>query len=327
MVTYPTTITAIQYATESTYGTEQAPNTAIGRVQSFTPTINNNTYRGRASGAGRLVQQLLYGTLNITWTLQYEAHDWDFLKYAVGPKTGNGNDEAPYVLTQGTDYGVNDIDSFSMEVSTDRSTDDNDTYLGCTIDGFTISSAIGQPVVINVRGRSRDVTSSTTATSYTEPTTKTWMWHQGTWYWGQTPSSVGRVQSFQINYENDPAVYADSGRFISIPTAGGVDITFQITVIMTETIATTLRDDLYGSSNNPVTGVSDAAFNTNNEFHLILTEGASVGNRTVNLKLDQCSLDTMTKPITLGGGLVQATFTGTAKTGLSSVPVEWYTTD
>lgn len=322
--------TEIQYGGEAVYGTEVATPTEIGRVLRFTPTNENNMIYSRGLGEGRNVQNAVYGMYNCGGELEWEVHDFAFLKHWIGPQSGSGNAGSHYVLTESAIVGVSDsasIQSFSMEVNHQNLTvDDTDTYVGCVGDTFTLSGRIGTKLMANATLVAQKVISSTTGTAYTPTTTNPWIMAQGTWKWGAAPTTVAGVQAFTISYANGliPNPSIDS-RFYGIPVAGLRDYNFTILVKMEAAIATTLRDNFYGQANSPITPTSSASPTADLELEIILTEGSSSTNRNATIWLDDCSIDSIGKPIALGDELVLLEVNGTAKSGRGGVPIEWWT--
>lgn len=321
--------TEIQYGGESTYGTEVATTQEIGKVSKFTPTHNNNLMHIQGLGEGRDVTHSLYGVYDCGFDIEWEVSDFAFLKHWIGPQTGSGNTSSPYILTENDYVGLNTstIQCFSMEVNhQDLATDDTDTYTGCVGNNFSLSGQIGSTLKCKASGVARSVTSSTTGTAYTAITTNPWIMAQGTWSWGTGPSAVAGIQSFTVDYSNSLIISRDiDSRFIAMPIAGIRSYKFSIVVKMTSTIATTFRDVFYGQANSPVTGVASASVIPDYELKILFSEGSSAGNRNAYLWLDACSIDSISKDISVGGDVVALTISGTAQTGRSNVPISWWT--
>jgi hypothetical protein len=309
----------------SVYSTAATPDSYIGRVKSFDPVNNNNTLPNYGSGDGRDPVNLLYGNYDSGGSLRWEVNNFDFLKHWIGFKDGAGTSGDPYKLNEADTTGlsaVSGLQVFTLEVNHINGTaEDVDTYVGCVGSNFSLSGRIGSSLEANATFVARNVISSTSGTTYTTPTTAVWRMFQGTWKWGATPSALAGVQSFTINYNNNLIVNrsADS-RFISQPILGTRAYTFSLVIKMESTVATTLRDDFYGQANEPVDG-SSGAVATGNEFKIEFTDGTN----SANIWLDDCSIDRISKPVSVDGGqMVLLQVDGTAKTGRSNAPISWW---
>jgi len=327
--------TALQSGDETTWGTEVTTNTVIGTVKSYTPDSRWDIYEVRGAGDGREAQNFVKTRFSCRPTIVYEVHEFSFLKHAIGPRDGDGSTGDPYTLTEadytGTTADTNIIPA-SIECGSVGSSDDVDTYTGCFIDSFTLDATLGGVLTCTANLICKSVTSSTSATAYTPPTTHPWvMTSEGTFKWGDTPSSVSGVRSVSITYNNNMIVYGDWNTiFISMPIAGERNITWSATVVMSSTVATTLRDDFYGQANSPVDDEGEAEPEADKELHLIFSQGSSSGDKKAEIYLDQCMIESISKPITMGtGDVVLVTFSGRAKTsgktGASNVFAKWWT--
>jgi hypothetical protein len=112
-------------------------------------------------------------------------------------------------------------------------------------------------------------------------------------------------------------IYRSLGsRFIEQPEMGRRLYDFSVTVKMTDTIATTLRDDFYGQANSFSAGNDPSTITANDEIALTFVEGSgATGDKTMVVELDQCAIGSMSKAVPVGQGLVEVTFTGFAKSG------------
>jgi hypothetical protein len=266
----------------------------------------------------------------------FEVHNWEFFKHAVGPLAGAGTTVSHYTITEADTTGVTTsttIIPFSMECGSIGATDDTDTYTGCFVDSFTLDLTFGGVVTCTANLIAQKVTSSTTSTAYTPPTTHPWvMTHEGTFKWGATPTAVTGIRDVSITYNNNMIVYGDWNTvFIAMPEAGQRTISFKATMVMTSTIATTLRDDFYGQANVPIDSALTAEPTADKELWVELSQGAASTNRNANIFLNQCMIDSISKPISTGNDdVVLVTVTGRAKTSgctaSANVLFDWYTT-
>ena len=283
MVTFKPFQTGVLYGDESSYGVGATTNTAIGKVTSFSPNASNNFLKTRGIGGGRDVVSTIYGVFDLSFSLSWEVSDFTFLKYAIGLLGGAGASGDKYTLTEADTIGytASDILTFGLEVSSEAgTTDDKDVYSGCTINNFTLNMTQGAVLTCNANCLAKTVTSSASgATGYTAVTINPWVFQQGTLKWGATPSTVAKIESCSISFAQNLYVYRSLGdRFIQQPEAGLRDYTFSLTAVMTDTIATTLRDNFYGQANSPTTGIDPASPTADYELWLDFAEGTGTGD-------------------------------------------------
>jgi hypothetical protein len=236
--------TALQYGDETgAWATPVTCNTAIGTVKSFVPDFRWALYPVQGVGDGREDQSYLKTRFDCKANLNWEVHDFAFLKHAVGPLAGAGTAGSHYTITEADLVGVTAatmILPFTLECGSDGATDDVDTMAGCLIDNFTLDFALYGVLTGSAAIVAKTTTSSTSASAYTSPTTHPWgMNAEATFKWGSSPSTVAGIRSGYIIYKNNLIIYGDWNTvFISMPEAGKREITFGITVVMSSTIAT-----------------------------------------------------------------------------------------
>jgi len=326
--------TEIQYGGEAAaYGTEAATTTEIGKVTSFTPNNSNNFIYSRGLGDGRDYSNALWGNYDCGGNIVWEVHDFAFFRHWIGPLTGAGSTASPYVLTEDDNIGIvatTSIQAFSLEVNHQQGitpTDDTDTYVGCVGQDFTLNGSIGSILTCNANFVAQKVISSTTGTAYTPVTTNPWLMAQGTVSFDATPTAVAGVQNFSLSYTNSLIINRDAtSRFIAIPVAGFRVYNFTLLVKMNATIATQIRDKFYGQANSPIAGTGDANPTADLEFKLVFTEGAVSGDQQAAIWLDDCTIDSIGKPVAIGNELVLMSVNGTAQTARTNIPVTWYAT-
>lgn len=315
----------VMYGVESTYGTAATRNTSLGVVTSIAPTITNNNIVIRGIGQGRDVVNIMPGPLDVALSINTQVWDFDILKAFIGPLTGAGSSGNKYTITEANNVGTTtstDIVPLSIEVLSNESTDDVDVYEGCIGQSFSLNMTQGAPLIGTFNFICEDVTSSTSATAYTPTSTAPYIFTGATFKWGASPSTVAKVESAVINYSNNLYVYRSLGsRFINQPEATDRDYTFSVTAIMTDAIATSLRDDAYGQANSPADGAGGEF--TSRSLHLTFSDGAS--GKQADIKLANCIIEDISKPVGSTRELVKVTFTGRAKTANSNVFVEWWT--
>lgn len=334
MVLYKGFNTRIQYITESAWGVQSSAVNVVlsGKLKNFNPELNNNLYRTQGLGEGRNETQTLVGNFDCKWTMELEVGiDMTFFQYLIGPKSGSGSTAAPYYLEEADQLaytGSPMLVSFKMEVGSEAgTTDDVDTYYGNVINRTTFNFALNRPLTASIEGFSEKPLSSTSATNYTANTDKIFMFQQGTFKWGG--DGVARVQSGSLTIDNkyDPEENRGLGsRFVLECQPNERTYDWTVVTKMTDTIATTLRDDFYGQANSPVDGTTDAEL-TSRPLILEFKEGAATGDNNLNILLSDNFIDRLSKPVAVGGGYVEVTVTGHGRKGTTdstNKPIIWW---
>lgn len=331
MVTYRGYKTAIQYGAETAYGSGGVPATAIeGKVQSLTVNKVNNIQRTMGLGEGRNETFYGWGNFEVTWSLEYNPSSFEFLQFAFSPVAGSGSTAAPYYLEESdyTGYTSTNCKSFALEMASLGSTNEVETMSGGIINTIGLTLEVGALLKASLEGFGKTVVNGTTATAFTASTTKPWIFTQGAFKWNG--SAVGRVTSASININNniDPEVGRELGsRFPVAMEFGARKYDFVLTVKMTDTVATTLRDHFFGQANSPHLGVSSAE-PTLYAVILALSEGATSGLRNGLVSLSNCVINDISKPINIGDNLVELTINGSAKAATTDTvnkPFKWWT--
>jgi hypothetical protein len=314
------------YAAESVYGTPVTASTAIGRLQNISLSLNNNPLKSRGLGAGRNVIVSSFGPLDCKWTFDQEFNDGEILKLAVGPRTGSGTAGSPYTLTEAVAVSTTDLPFFTLEQISNDTTYEGMIMSGCVADSLTLSFAVGSAAKLSMSGVGYNVTSVAGTQAYTEVSTKPWVFHQITVKWGAGLSALGRVVSGSFTMDNKIVSYRSLGsRLINQPEVGLKDYTFSLVIYMSETSYQTLRTSLYGGGATPDLGIVSAAMPITDKMNILFSEGVSAGNRNLLVQLDECILDSLSEPVSLGSGIVQVTFSGHAHKGVSNQPVKYWT--
>jgi len=334
MVTYRGYKTSVQYGTETAYGTGATTSVAIeGKIQTATVNSTNNLIRLNGLGEGRNETFVGFGNFECTWSMEIELASFNFLQYAIGPRSGSGTAIAPYYLEEADfrGYTGTTLASFGMELAAldyTGGTHNVDVLSGCVINTVGLQLNVGQTLKCSIEGYAKKPTSGTSATAYTPDTTKPWIFSQGVFKWNGT--TVARVTNATINISNnyDPDTGRELGsRFPTEMEPGLRKYDWTITVKMTSAVATTLRDDFYGIANTPSDGVISAE-PTFRAIILSLSEGAASTNRNAQILLTDCAINDISKPINIGDNIVELTINGTAKKGTTDTvnkPIKWWT--
>lgn len=319
----------VMYAGQtSAYATAATPNTVLARVQSVTPSDENGYIYDRGLGNGLNPVATYLGPYACGGSINFSVVDFDFLKHWVGPKTGAGTSGDKYTLTEATDVELNttSLQPFTLETANIyEATDTVDRYVGCVGTQFVLSGEIGGKLECAAQFVARHSTQGSSATSYSANTNPAFIMLNGTWKWGSTPSAIAGVRSFSITYNNGLITDTRSldSRFINIPVLGQRTYNFSVDIIMASGLSSTIVQDFYGqtASSGPVDGSSSSTAAADLEFEVSLVNGSSYAT----LGLDQCSIDRISKPHSVGGGLVVMTFEGTGRLGKSNTPILWWT--
>lgn len=325
--------TKTQYGSESsTYGTEASSYTELGRVQSISIESNNNLLYDRGLGEGLNATNAYYGPFDASGSVSFDVVDFDFLKHFVGPKTGAGTSGDKYTLTEADTIAVSGSTAlvpFSIEYLNDDTSDQATVGLGCVGQNFTLSGSIGSKLSCDasfVVQKSLERESGQTYSAVTDPA---FVMLNGTWKFDATPSTLSGVRSFSISMDNGLVTDTRSieSRFIGIPRFGnpGRTYNFQVDVIMAQALGDQIIDKFYGKESptntyTPEDGSTSISPDADMEFSVDLVNGS----KYCTLHLDQCFIDSISKPSSLGGGLVIVSFRGTALQGKSNAPILWW---
>jgi len=330
-----TIFTKIQYGPEaSAYGTTAAAFTELGRVQSCDLNSTNSLIYDRGLGEGLNVSNAYYGPFEANGNIVFNPTSFDFLKHWIGGVTGAGISDDHYLLNEATSVsvtaGTNVLQPFSLERTNDiETTSSVELATGCMGTNFNLSGAINQKLVCNanfIAQKTRfEATSGTTYVAITDPA---FIMLNGTWKWGASPSTISGVREFSISYDNQLVLETRSieSRFWNLPQLGQRKYDFSCGIIMTSGLATTIISDFYGyvdgSEYSPEDGSTSISPTSSLEFKIELVSGSNYAY----LQLDECVIDKISKPSSLGGGLVILTFEGAAFKGKGNIPIEWWST-
>jgi hypothetical protein len=317
--------TGVLYKAESAYGTPVTVDTAFqGKITSHSAEWNNNFFRETGLGEGRNATFIGYGGFDATGSIEGFVGRWDFFQHLVGVKSGAGTAASKFVLTEGDNVGFtgNDIKSFTMQVGSDESTDDVDTYAGCLLNNATFTANEGELLRFSADWIGKTVATNTALVTYTPDTTAFWNFAQGTVKFGATPTAVTKVSSFAITISNNMYVYRSLGaRFIEQPETGLRRYDFTLTVRFSDAHLAVLQQGMLGQANSPYPATANAAAQPgSDEIHLYFTGPT---NQEATIQLDEANIDSMSKPVNVGEGIKEVTFTGFAMKGLSNIPIKW----
>jgi hypothetical protein len=328
--------TKVQYGPEaSAYGTEATTYNELARVQNIDLDIGENNFiYDRGLGEGLNATNTYYGPFRSNNnSVTFDVVDFDFLKHWIGPKSGAGTSGDKYTLTEATEVSTSPgLQPFSIEeLNDEEDTDSANLATGCVGTTFTLSGSIGSKVTCSANFTAQKTGFRTTGETYTANTDPAFIMIGGTFKWGSTPSEITGVQEFTIDYDSG-LVYDDdtrdmTTRFQSQPHLGkGRKYTGRIGIKMAYGLATTIINDFYGYESgglySPEDGTTNISPTADLEFKLELVNK----DKYANIWFDQCSIDRLSKPISLGGGLVILFFEFTAREGKDNEPITWWET-
>jgi len=323
--------TKVQYGPEaSAYGTEASSYNELARVQSINIEPVNNIIYGRGLGEGLNVSNAYYGVYDATGSVTFDVVDFDILKHWVGPKTGSGTSGSKYTLTEGTTIATDsEIVPFSVEYLNDDTTDQATVGLGCVGQQFTLEGSIGSKLSCNASFICQKSLERESGATYTTVTDPAFVMLNGTWKFDDTPSTISGVRSWSISMDNGLVIdtYSIESRFRGIPKVGGPGRTYNFTVsiIMAQALGDQIIQHFYGKESptntyTPEDGSTSVSPTTGLEFEVSLVNGSEYAT----IGLDECVIESYSKPSSLGGGLVLITFNGTALEGKGNAPIKWW---
>lgn len=343
---YPDFKVGVWIDAETAYGTGAGSADELGKVTNVNPTRTDNIQRFVGIGEGRNENTHLYGPVDIPITLDWQMLSFassparsvstDLLKYIIGGISGSGTTAAPYKITESNSYGytaASDVLTFQLIVAKEgvgsaTPVDSTDTYKGCIMTNCRLNSTQGSVLTASADIVAQSVTSDATdVDSFTSDVNVPWVFQQGAFKWGATPTAVSKIRSFSLSIAANPFIYRALGsRFIQEPITGKRTYDWTASVIMSSDLATSMRDDHYGQANSFIAGIDPATITADDEIELNFAQGAVSGDKTMSFYLDQCSIITMSEPVSLGAGLVESQFTGCAQTGKTDFCKYWVIT-
>uniref|UniRef100_A0A6M3LBK2 Tail protein n=1 Tax=viral metagenome TaxID=1070528 RepID=A0A6M3LBK2_9ZZZZ len=325
----------IQYGPEaSAYGTETAAYTELFRVTSINMAANNNFIYDRGLGEGLNIINTYFGPFDASGSVGYDVVDFNFLRHWIGDQSGAGTAGDPYILTEATKISAEAetatvLQPFSIEsVNDTQAAKSVDIMTGCVGTTFSLSGSIGSKLTCSANFVGQKMGYRATGTTYTPVFSTALVMINGTWKWGATPTTISGVRSFTLNYANGLVLDTRSieSRFLGKPEMGQRLYNGTVTIIMGTALATTIINNFYGKLDSslytPETGSVSITPTADLEFKIEFVSGVT----SANIWLDQCSIDNISKSVSLGGGLVLLTFAFTAKYGRSYIPISWWAT-
>lgn len=318
------------YGAESAFGTPATPSgtNTFGKVQNFTVDFNNNLILSQGIGEGANVTSTTIGNFEISGSINTKPVDFTFLQYAVGPRTGSGTTASPYILTESDQIAYSGaIPTITLEIAADGPTSDQAyTIDGVAFNGWQVDGRQGEELSVALTWAGRDLTRGTSITSYTTPTQRPYIFHDGVLTWN---SETLKMTQFSISCDH-PSTYPRevNDRFVQQPVKGIRKYSITATILKNtddtaSTISSTeLLDEFFGQSNSPI---SEGTLNAR-AMVITVREGTGSGDQVVTFQFSNCYITSWSENPSLEGGPVETTVNIVAESGTSNQPITWYTT-
>lgn len=140
------------FKAESTFGTpETTPQTHLGLVQNFNPTIDRDAKEHRgfvgSTSGGQLPSQITSGIVTTGFSVDFKPLEWTWLENVMGSvNAADGTAGTPFVYSFAANpSGV----TFSNNIDNDT-TDREEKYAGCRFSNTTIRAALGDAVSVSM---------------------------------------------------------------------------------------------------------------------------------------------------------------------------------
>ena len=325
----------VVYGAETSFGAGATPaaGNRVGKVTNVSVNMNNNFFRTQGLGEGRNATGAFTGPFDVNGSIDWDVDDFTFMQYAIGTKTGTGVIADPWELKELDNIGyagATEIPTIALEIGSEGGSVDHEiTVDGVAINSLTLTASQGEVLKASCDWIGRNVTSSATIITYTTPTTDVFVFQQGSVVIGA--SDVFQCTSFALTIANNIQTYRNLGsRLIAQPVTGlrkyDFTITFKFKGDTTASIlsGTELLAYFFGAATTPSTLGTVTAY----PVSLDITEGAAVGDRVVNIDLQNCYFESWSQPVPLEGGVLEVTVNGFGLAGLIDeavyVPIRWY---
>jgi len=329
--------TYVIYGEEAVYGTPVAPGVTnfIGQITSFNLNMANNSFRTQGLGDGRNATGTFLGPFDVSGSVEFNITDPTALQYAIGTLTGTGVIADPYQIEEAENIGFDaaNIPSLTLEIGSEGDTSDDEiTVSGVVINSLTITATQGEIITGSMDWVGQTVLASTTLQTVSAGTAAPLMFHDATCTVG---SDTVQVTSFSVSIANNIQSYRELGsRLLTQPATGVRRYDFTMTMKKkVDTTASTLsaveaRGMFFGAATTTLLP-SDDVTNLGATVSLDINEGIGASTeRVINIDLANAHFDSWSEPVTLDGGVIEITVTGTAQSGLAdgavNVPIRWY---
>jgi len=308
----------------------------VGLIQNFTLNMANNSVRTQGLGEGRNATNVVLGGFDVNGSIDFQVNDFTFMKYAIGEIQGAGSAADPYEIVELENIGyagATEIPTLAFEIGSEGGSNDyTRTVTGITLNTLTINANQGEVLNATVDWIGKTVSTGTSLTTYTPGAEKPFVFQEGSVT--VNGDALFACTSFTFSLNNNVQTFRALGdRDLQQPVTGlrTYDLTMVIRMNYNDAGSTMsgieLRELFFGSigASSPDTGGQADQV----PISLDISEGASTGDRVVNIDLENCYIDTDSEPIALDGGVIEYTVNVIAQSGLTDstdkVPIRFYT--
>ena len=344
---YPPQNVQMWYDLETAYGTGVGAAAAVGKITSYSSSWSDAVQRLQGLGEGRNETSVMKGIVDVTASMEWQllanfssgrSSSVDFLKFAIGGVAGSGTTADPYDIVEAEDYGytaATDMPTFQLTaamegvgVTAGTPIDDTTLFTGCIMPTATISCAQGGLLTAKAEITAQNIScDAVDVSAYTPETGNPMAFQQGKFKFNVTPTEVVHVTNFSITTANNPIIYRELGsRFIQTPLTGQRKWDWSVTTIASSTQMAAMRNDFLEDATTPHTfdnGVTNGFVTADMEIDAAFSEGATSDDLNMDFLLDDAYIMNMSTSASVGGGLVETTFTGGAKSAKTNF-VEYY---
>ena len=345
---YPPQNVQMWYDLETAYGTGVGAAAAVGKITSYSSSWSDAVQRLHGLGEGRNETSVMKGTVDVTASMEWNllanfsagrSVSIDFLKMAVGGVSGSAGSTAdPYLIVESDDYGytaATDIPTFQLTAALEgvgvvagTPADDTTLFIGCIMPSATVSCAQGGLLTARADITAQNIfCDAVDVEAHTAETGNPMAFQQGSFSYDATPTEVVHVTNFSITTNNNPIIYRELGsRFIQTPLTGQRKWDWGVTTIASSTQMAAMRNDFLEDAATPHTfdtGVTNGFVTADMEILGQFAEGATSDDLNVKFLLDDAYIMNMSTSASVGGGLVETTFTGGAKSAKTNF-IEYY---
>ncbi len=287
---------------EGSFGSPATTDKDVGLVQSVSPSDKRAYSKVRAAGS-REIQELVAGKSEPTFDYEVFLQNGRMLELLFGTKDSSveTTTDWKHIFSIGTT-----IPSFTTEYSYNASTDAVFKYDGCKLNSGTIS--IDQGGILKLAGSAvaQSVTSSTSAGAAVISTLSVLAYKHLTLATGTIDSetSVGKLQSFSVNYDNGNTPVDSAGTFeVQETVSGDSEFTFEF-AMMFENLT---EYNIFLGSTTPQSQPTAIGLEVNANNGVTLGSG----RREFNLQLTGVQYEDVGTPLAVGEVIIQ-NFKGSA---------------
>lgn len=312
------------YGEESAYGTPATPSGSnfVGLVQNISLNLANNSIRTQGIGDGRNATSAVLGGFDVSGSFDFQVNDLTFMQYAIGTRAGGGIVSDPYELQELENIGyggATEIPTLTFEIGSEGGSNDyTHTIDGCVLNSLTLTATQGEILTASVDWTGRSVSTGTSLTTYSPAAAKPFVFQEGSVKVGS--DTVHACTAFDITIANDIQTFRSLGsRFLQQPVTGTRRYDFNMTIRMNYNDAAStlssieLEEMFFGAAGDtsPETGGSATA----QTLTFNITEGASTGDRVVDILLENVYFESIGQPIPLEGGVIEVSVAGYGLSG------------